>query len=143
MALAAGQGSRLDLADVFTQRFIHVLMGHNHLSVVPIICSVAGIAADGIGRLRHHFIKRHGINAHTLFCNQLMHIRRLAGQAVSLCMRPLGFLHVFQCIGMTPGAAVILGKAVSFINIDQIRILLQIVSHIAVILFFSHGDSDR
>ena len=142
MALAAGQGRCHDFADILSQRFIHILMGHNHFPAVPVICSVAGVAGNGVGCLRHHFFKGHGINADALFRNQLMYIRRLAGQAVGLGMRPLGFLHIFQCVGMTPGTAVVLGKAVSFININQIRILLQVVCHIAVLLFFPHGDSD-
>ena len=143
MALSAGKRRGVDLRLVFSQRFVHILVRHDHLAVVSVIPAVAGIAGNGVGRLGHYFIEGHGIDADALLFDHLVHIRRLAGQAVGLGMGPLGFLDVFQRIGVTPGAAVILGKPVSFIDVHQIRILLQIIGHITVVLFIAHGKGNR
>ena len=143
MALSAGQRRRLDFTDVRTQRLIHILVGDNHLAAVAVIRSMTGITGDRLCHLSHDLVKSNGIDADAQFLNHLVHIRRLAGQAVGLWMRPLCLCHIRQGVGMSAGAAIILCKPISFINVHQIRILFQIICHITVFLFFTHRNSDK
>ena len=138
MALSAGKRRGVDRRSVLPQCLVHILVGHDHLAVVPVVCTMAGIAGNRVGRLRHDIFKRHRVYAHTLLRNHLVHVRSLAGQAVGFRVGPLGLLHIIQGIGMASGAAVVLREPVSFIDIDQVRILLQVIRHIVVLCLIVH-----
>ena len=142
VALSAGERSGVDRRCVLAQCLVHILVGHDHLAVVPVVRAVAGIAGDRVGRLCHDFFKRHRIDAHALLGDHLVHVRGLAGQAVGLRVGPFGLLHVVEGIGMAPGAAVILRETVTLIDIDQVRVLLQVVRHIVVLRLVIHRVHD-
>ena len=138
VALAAVQCFWIDGGNIFPQRLVHIAVGDDNLAVVSFVVPVAGIAGNRLRHLAHHFVKGEAVHAHALFVHHFGEVRRLAGDALGLIMGAGRLGYIFQCIRVAARGFVILGKSVSLIDIDQIRIHLKIVFSLAVLGVLPH-----
>ena len=107
-------------------------MGQNKFAVRDLIL-MTGIAADILMHIRKEAFKLKGVGVLSEIIDELREVRSLAGQAVGQGVRPFGLAHVLQNICVSAGAAVILCKAIAFVDVNQIGIFFQIADGIAVI----------
>ena len=142
MALPAGERRRIDLLRAVSQRLVHIRVRDHDLPGISRVVPVAIIAADVFLHQRHRLVEGNGISPDAHVVNELGEVRRLAGQAVRVRVRALCPGDILERIFVPPGAAVILRKAIALVNIDEVRILLQIGCYIAVFPVVSHGRHD-
>ncbi len=143
VALAAGQRRGLDGIGVARERLGHVAVGDHDLAAVAVVGPVASVAAHVLCHLRHDLVKGHRVDGHALLLDHLVHVGRLAGQAVGLRMRALGLGDVLQRVLVAAGAAVVLGEAVALVDVHEVRVLLQVVGHVAVVAVVAHRGHDH
>ena len=142
MALSAAERCRIDGRHVASQGLVDIGVRDHDLACIAGLVAVTGVAADVLLHLGQHFIVVHGIDTHTQVVDQLGEVGGLAGKAVCKGMGTGCGAHILQSVFMTPCTAVFLGKAVAFVDVDQVRILLQIADDRIVVAVGSHGCHD-
>ena len=138
VALAAGEHAGVDGLHVFAQGLGDVGVGHLEGALAAGLVAVAGVAGDALaarGDLLIDLVEILRVDAHALILNHFREGGGLAGQAAGqgFVVDSLGLSHVRERVGVAAGGAVVLGKAVALVDVDQIGVLLQIIDDLVVV----------
>ena len=130
MALAAGEGGRVDHVDLVAQGFGQIGVGHDQIAARV---GMAVKAAERLVDLLQHVLELQRVGRVTHLDGLGGHDRGLAGEAVGQGVGTAGAGDVLDHIGVTAGASVVLGEAVALKEGGNHRVVGHIVLYLGVL----------